>query len=151
MSSATTPKTIELAGHGIQREAAAIDAITPGMLIERAPGGVQTHTVAGGVAGPTFAVESGMTGGTIDTDYEIGENVFFKTFAQGSAVYALLINGAGQVTAEGTKLSSNGDGCLKVAAATEVVVAEALEVLDNDPGTGPARLRVEVLTAYKLA
>lgn len=63
MTSATTPKVIELYGMGIQNEAAVTDAaVTPGMLLTRTATGVRPHNVAGGTAAPAFAQEYGMTG-----------------------------------------------------------------------------------------
>ena len=91
MASNDTPKTIDLWGVGVQNEAAVTDAVvTPGMLLARTAGGVRPHNVAGGTASPAFAVENEWIGGTISDNYAIGENCYFRTFAQGSAVYAIL-------------------------------------------------------------
>ena len=80
MTSATTPKTIELYGMGCQHEDKATVVITPGYLVERNSTGVAPHSTAGGVANTHFAVEDDMVGGTIDDDYAINDNVIFKTY-----------------------------------------------------------------------
>ena len=90
MTSATIPKTIELYGMGCQHEDVAQGGIRPGMLVERIAGAVQAHSTAGDVASPHFAVEYEMTGGTIDTVYNTGDNTVFKTYVAGSGVYALV-------------------------------------------------------------
>lgn len=154
MTSATTPKTIELyTNGGVQHEAAAVDAIMPGMLVERAATGVQTHSVAGGIANLHFANEYPLTGGTIDDEYEIGDQVIFTTYAPGDGVYALLA--AGNDASVGDLLVSNGDGALAylVPATGGVVVAQAMEAVNNDPGTGGAavRIQVEVMAATYVA
>lgn len=146
MTSATTPKTIELYGYCNQHEATALGDIIPGMLVQRAVGGVQAHDDEGEAAAPSFAVEYDLTGLSIDDTYEEGDQVVFKTFTPGSGVYAWLADGVN--AAEAALLASNGDGTLKVAAAGENVVAQALEAVDNSGEAEPARIRVETLTGY---
>lgn len=150
MTSASTPKTIELyTSSCIQHEDVALGAITPGMLVERATGGVQAHSNAGGVANLHFANEYPLTGGTIDDAYEADDQVIFTTYAPGSGIYALLA--AGNDVSVGEYLVSNGDGTLAALdpGTGGVVIAQALEAVDNDPGTGGAavRIQVEVMTA----
>jgi hypothetical protein len=145
MTSATTPKTVDLYGYCNQHEATAGGDITPGMLVIR--NGADTviaHGTAGGAAQPSFAVEYDLTGGTIDDEYESGDQVLFKTFTPGSGVYALLTTS--QVIAAGAFLSSAGNGRLKAAASGENIVAQAVEAVTT---TGdPARIRVETVTGY---
>lgn len=139
------PRTVKLYGDDIQREAAALGEITPGMLIERAPGGVQAHGTAGGMATPSFAVEMGLTGGTIDDAYEADDTVIFGTFASGSAIYALLaIDGN---VAVGDFVASDGAGALTNAAAGDIAIAQAIEAVDNTGGSAAVRVRVEVVPA----
>jgi hypothetical protein len=148
MTSATTPKTIDLFGVGIQNEATVTDAaITPGMLVTRTATGVRPHNVAGGPAAPAFAVENDLIGETIEDAYAIGENCIFRTFAQGSAVYAILA--ASQTIAAGAYLQSNGAGLMSAAAAADNVVARALEAVTTTGAT--ARIRVEIVTGYVAA
>ena len=144
MTSATEPKTIDLYGVGIQNEAAVTDAvITPGMLVTRTATGIRPHNVAGGAAAPAYAVENDLIGEGIDDDYAIGENAIYRTFAQGSDVYALLA--PSQTIAVGALLQSNGDGKLIVAAAADNVVAQAVQAVTTGVGV-TSRIKVEILT-----
>lgn len=148
MTSQTEPKTVELYGYGCQHEAEALGAITPGYLIERAAGGVQAHSTAGGPANLHFANEYGMTGRTIDDAYAADDQVVFTTYSPGSGVYALVAAGAAAIS-EGDLLASAGDGTLATAGLDEVAVAQALEAVDNSGGAEEARLRVEVVSAHR--
>jgi len=149
MTSATNPKVIDLYGYGCQQEAIALGGITPGMLIERAAGGVQVHSTAQGGGGLHFAQEFGITGETIDDAYETGDQVIFKSFVAGSGVYALVPASASAIT-EGDFLVSNGDGTLRLQTASSdgVQIAQALEDVDNSGGGAVARICVEVLPAF---
>lgn len=146
MPSATTPKTVELYGRGLQHEATALAAITPGMLIERAAGGVQPHSSAGVGGNLSFANEYGMTGGTIDDQYEIDDQVVFTTYQPGSGVYALLA--AGNDVADGAFLVSAGDGSLRLqpATSTETIVAQARQAVNS--GAAVARIKVELVSPF---
>lgn len=146
MTSATTPKTIELYGRGIQNEAEAGAAITPGMLIERDSGTVQPHSTAGGGGNLMFANEYGMTGGTIDDEYESGDQVVFNTYMPGSGIYALLDDG--NDVSEDDFLISAGDGTLQLqgASSTAVVVAQARESVNS--GASVARIKVELVSPF---
>ena len=151
MTSATAPKTIDLFGTGIQNEALCTDAaVTPGMLITRTATGVRPHNVAGGAASPAFAVENDLIGGDIADAYAIGGNVIFRTFAAGSAVYALAHAGGAAIAANAL-LKSGGDGTLELAGDDEVVVARALEAVDNSGGGTAVRIKVEVIDAQRTA
>jgi hypothetical protein len=141
MPSDTNLKTVDLYGLSVQHEAEALGDITPGMLIERAEGGVQAHS--GGVVSTHFAIEFGSTGRAIDDQYEEGDQVLFRTFLPGAGVNALLDDG--ENASEGDFLSSAGDGSLKVAEVDDIAVAQALESVDNSAGEDPVRIRVEVI------
>lgn len=150
MASADTPKVIELFGIGLQHEGKATSAITPGMFVERSANKeVQPHSVAQGGGAAAFAQEMGMTGGTIDDDYAVGDQVIWKDYAVGSHVYALVPANAAAI-AENANLVSNGDGTLRLqsAASTGIVVAKALEAVDNSAGATPARIRIEIVDAH---
>ena len=144
MSSQTNPKTVELYGHGIQREAEADGSITPGMLVEREGSDkVKAHGTEGGNAAPSFALPFGMTGRGLEDEYDDEDQVVFSTYTPGSGIYALL-DGGEDVDA-GDFLTSAGDGSLKEAAAGDVIVAQALDDVDNSGETDPVRIRVEVV------
>lgn len=154
MASQDNPKTVELYGFGPQHEATALGTITPGMLVERAPGGVQAHGTDGGPATAQFANEYGMTGRTIRDDYIADDNVIFTSYVDGSGdgsgIYAVVAAGAAAI-AESDLLASAGDGTLKVAGDAEVAVARALDELDNSGASETARLRVETISAQRTA
>lgn len=148
MTSATTPKTIELYGNGCQHEAEALAAITPGHLIERAAGGVQVHSTGGAGGNPHFALEYSYTGRGIDDAYADGDQVVFKTFYPGASVYALLEDGNN--VSVGDFLISEGNGLLSLQAAdsTAIVFAQALEAV-NASGSDE-RIRVEVVAPFSV-
>lgn len=144
MTSQNSPKTITLCGGYLQHEAESDGAITPGMLVQRAPEGkVAAHGTAGGAASTAFAVEYGMTGRGISDDYADGEQVIYRVFAPGALVFAHLA--AGDIS-EGDLLASAGDGMLREAADGEATVAVAAE--DVDATGEPQRIRVEVMPSF---
>ena len=149
MSSAQNPKTIELYGYGCQHEATALGEILPGMLVERAAGGVQAHSSAGDVANSSFANEYALTGGTIDRAYEEDDQVIFTTYNPGSGIYGWIADAVD--ASEGDFLTSAGDGTLAVAGDDEVAIAQAVESVDNTAGGAPARIRIEVMNAARTA
>lgn len=129
MTSATTPKTVDLGGEGIQREAIANAAITPGMLVTLdASGEIGPHASAGQEGALGYAKEYDLTGRGIDDAYANGDQVIYKIPAEGSAVYAILATG--ENVARNAVLTSNGDGRLKAAGATDMVYAIALEAVN---------------------
>ena len=150
MTSATEAKTIDLYGMGVQNEGVALDAITPGHLIERGASGVQAHSTAGGPATPAFAVEYDLTGRGIADAYAIGDQVIYRTMAPGSAVNALVADGTAAIAANAL-LASDGDGTLRTAAVDEIAVAQALEAVDNSAGGAPVRIKVEIIPAQRTA
>lgn len=152
MTSATTPKTIELYGEGLQGEALVTDAaVTPGMLLTRTATGVRPHNAASQTATPMFAVENAAVGAGIGDDYAIGAQCIFKTFAPGSSVYALAHAG-GAAIAVNALLMSGGDGTLELATNTnDIVIARALQAIDNSSGSTPVRIRVEIIPAQRSA
>jgi hypothetical protein len=147
MTSATTPKTIVLQGDGPQQEAPVTNAaITPGMLVTRTAAGVRPHNVAGGSASTHFAIENDLVGLDIDDNYAVGNNCRFKTLPPGSHVYAIVPAGAAAITVGGF-LQSDGAGGLIAAAANDVIVAQALESVDNSGGGTAVRIKAEIVPA----
>ena len=148
MTSAITPKTIELHGNGgVQHEAEADGVITPGMFCARGTG----RTVSAGTGGLAIHVanEMRMLGRGIDDDYADGETVISTTYPPGCAVYALADAGAAAI-AEGDPLSVTG-GYVAKAGTGDYVVAQALEAVDNSAGADPARVRAEIINGYTAA
>ena len=110
-----TVKTIVLKGNEfvVRKEAIALGAITPGMLIERAAGGVQAHSTAASNAARAFTVEREITGDGIDVAYATDDTVLYGIFHPGVELYAV-VSGA---VALGEYLESDGAGGLRTAAA----------------------------------
>ena len=151
MSSATTPKVVELYGYGTQAEAVVTNAaVTPGMLLVRTATGVRPHNETGGNASPIFAQENGAVGRDIDDTYAVGDQCIFKTYNPGAGIYALAHAGGAAIVA-GALLASAGDGTLEVAGDDTVAVATALEAVDNSGGATAVRIRVEVIPAQRTA
>lgn len=148
-------------------EARAGGTITPGMLLGQTttaltqPGEhprVVAHATAGGAALPMFAKEMGamgvggtftsgdteVSGGTIDDDYTIGDQVLIHVARPGDEIYALLV-GHGTAIVLTDYLTSAGDGTLKKATGTDVRIAQPLEAVDNSTHTNPARILVRIL------
>lgn len=148
MSSATTPKTIDLGGgHSVQREAVAGGTIRPGMLIAVSGATAIAHSVPGGTAQAAFAVENDLVGKGIDDTYANGNNVIYRVFPEGARVYALLASG--QNVSAGAPLQSNGAGALSAASTADNVVAKAVESVDASAGI--TRIRVEIVNGYTSA
>lgn len=141
MTSATAPKTIDLGGQSVQREGIAGGAITPGMLVTvNSSGEVVVHGTAGQEGARGFAVEYDLAGRGIDDDYAQGDQVVYRTPAEGSRFYGILASG--QNVSRGAALTSNGDGRLKAAGDTDFVEGYAAEAVDASGGA--ARIRVDV-------
>lgn len=156
-------QTILLKGRGIRKEAAAGVAINPGYLIERTSANLfQPHSSAGQTATPMFAVEDELAGKDITQAYAINDQVVVETLPSGAEVYALVAAAAAAVVI-GDLLESAGDGTLRlftppaqavaeggalnytITQYDKVVVAKALEAVNNAAGGVEARLKVEVV------
>jgi hypothetical protein len=149
MSSATEAKTILIGGVGIQREAVAAAIIRPGHLItlNNALAAIP-HNEAGQEVPSAWAVEYDLTGRGIADNYAIGDQVVYHVLPEGARVNALIA--ANVATTLGAKLSSNGDGTLKLAAATDFVVAVARAVVTAEVGV-VKRCIVEVVRGRGIA
>ena len=128
--------------------------IKPGMLLERTAADlVQPHSTANGPCGNLIAIEDELQGKSIDDLYVITTPVKIAKLGKGDVFYGLLANG--QTAVIGSKLTSNGDGQLRVYSATsggeleqpDSIKGTALEAVDMsdssaaDPG---GRIIVEV-------
>lgn len=137
--------------------AAAGSAIVPGMLImTTSTGAVQAHNVAGAKCTAKFAREMDIVGGTIDDTYDAGDTVLWLDAQPGDWIYAWLEDEAN--VAVGAYLQSNGAGALEAVtpfaqgAADPFAVTpagsalvKAVEAVNNTGGSGPVRIKVEVL------
>ena len=113
-------------------EGLAVDAITPGSLVERVAGGLKTSTKAATVFNSEClaALEYGdHVDRDVDTDYAIGENALAGQ-ARSGELYNMLV-AASTVLVKGSALASAGDGTLALAATdgTEQVLFYSDEAL----------------------
>jgi hypothetical protein len=148
---APNPNTILLAGAPYTpQERNASESILPGHLLEIVPSGgnaglFRRHATAGGAASPWFARESltpdrGATTLPIETPYATGETMRWID-GRDCLVLALVPANAAAIVA-GDQLTSNGDGTLRKATGTDVVVARAAEAVNNSAGSAVARIRI---------
>lgn len=126
----------------------ALEAITPGYLVEQPAAGVSKQTITDLAAPATVALERDELGKGIDgsvgsetADYAIGDTVKVGHFAPGMRFYGFVASG--QTLLQDALLDSAGDGTLQAMAGLRPM-ARALEaVTSSDPGD--TRIRVEVI------
>ncbi len=138
------PHTIVLIGDPRTEEARAAGVIEPGDLLVRLPGGtVARHTTVGGFAERIFAKEDALQGRGIGDNYAAGDLVNYAVGEPGECViYAWLSSGEHAVI--GSRLSSSGDGTLRVAQGNDVVLAMAEEEV-NASDSLDERIRVRLV------
>lgn len=146
-----------------------VGTIRPGMLLEREDNTVQPHSTDGGAAAPRFAVERGEFGmladdtttvpyeasnGIVHDEYVDGETVWHAAFDKGQRVWGLLAPGEVVSATGDSRVVSDGAGGVRAIDtdgtapddSAGVVVAEAVEDVDNSGGTEYVRVRLEVTT-----
>jgi hypothetical protein len=140
---------------GLQKEATANAAITPGHLVElMSTGKLRVHATAGGSAQRAFALEDELQGRPITTAYTAANKAQYGIFRAGDVVNAILYNGETAII--GSFLESQGDGTLRVvdvdSAFTDIsdhsIVGVALEAVDMSGSTGAdpsARILIEIM------
>jgi hypothetical protein len=127
----------------INEEETALEAITPGHLLELTTTGVKKNADDAANVAPAFALEREELGKDIDTAYAVGDYVKVGTFSPGQRVYAFLASG--QNVAKGAYLTGNTTGELTATGvAAGIRLARALESVDNSAGANP-RIRVEIV------
>ncbi len=153
-------RTIKLKKYlDIHVEGVAMEAITPGHLIEmHTDGKFKKHATNGGFVFPMFALEDELQGKGITEDYATDDIVQAWIPQRGEEVYAILKNGETAVI--GSKLESGGDGTLEVldvvmadsddafTTVHNVVVAIALEAVDMSGSAGEdpsGRIKVRIV------
>lgn len=142
--SSDSPKRIHLVGDGRHEEALAGGAISPGHLLQLGSDSkVVVHDNAGGIGETLFAMEDALQGNSIDDNYSSGDRVSLVIANRGDVIYAWLA--AGDVTAVGDHLVSQGNGTLHVPGSDDIehVLAVALEAVTS--GASAARIKVRVL------
>lgn len=136
-------KVIKLLGNPIvQEEELAIEAITPGHVVEYSGAGVRKNATAAANVTPMFALERDEMGKGIDVAYAINDKVKVGVCAPGDRVYAFIPSG--QVVAKGAYLTTDNAGRLTTASVSATIrTAQALEaVTSSDPGD--TRIRVQI-------
>lgn len=136
--------TIRLKGVGTRLERVAAGTITPGMLLEvTSADKVQAHATAKGPHAAIFAVENDLEGDEISDNYVVDDYVQAEIYNRGDEVLAFIEAGNAAVTI-GTYLESAGDGSLQTYT-DGIIVAQALEAVDNSGGGSMARIKVRIV------
>lgn len=119
------------------------DVITPGMSCQLEADGTILPFATVALSAPIrIAVEFGLDGRGVDDDYAVeGETVVYHIPTAGEELY-MWLEAAGNV-AKGALLENNGEGYLQ--AATSYAQFRACEACNNAAGSGPKRIRVEVI------
>lgn len=141
----SAPNTILLGGEAIKvNDLACSEAITPGMLIERALVSTTFRWKKAATAkkpGTAFALEPSMLNKGITDAYAANDLVEAAIAQTGASVYAII--GSGVSVNAGVMLENAGNG--KLRAWTDAPQGfVALETVDNSAGVTDARIRVEV-------
>jgi len=92
----------------IVEEYKALGTITPGMLVELKPTGIQVHSVAGGNVYPMVATEDSFQGKGIDDKYVITDQVQCWITGRGDVWNALLEDGENVVIGDWLESAGNG-------------------------------------------
>jgi hypothetical protein len=126
----------------VNEDDAALEAITPGHLIEITSTGVQKNTDDAANVAAAFALERDELGKDIDVAYAIGDVVKVATFKPGERAYAFLASG--QNVAKGAYLTGTTTGLLTAGSVSASVrLARALEAVNST--NDATRIRVEIV------
>ncbi len=126
--------------NGVQYEAIADAAITPGHLIKRTATGFVKHATATGAAERLFALVNELQGDNLSDDYSTADTVFAMSCTAGMKVYAWLE--ASHNAAKGDLLESGGDGTLQKGTTNPIAVVD--EAVDNSASAAVA-VRIAVV------
>lgn len=137
--------TILLKGRGVRKEAIGSGVITPGHLLTLTSAGLLTvHATQGGYVAPLFAVENDLVGDTIDDNYASGDYIQAEYLRTGDEVLGLVAAGEAAIVI-GDLLCSKGDGTLEKTDTGDIVIAQALEAVDNSGGSAVVRIKAVIL------
>lgn len=145
MSNASNkPSTVWLKGEGIVKEANAGGAITPGHLVLRNSSNL--YTVAGSAYEGLVAValEQETVGKDIDSAYASGERVSAAYAQPGDEFQGLLAANATAVVV-GSLLMAGAGGTVALRTASNKIIGQALEAIDNSANGSAVRLRWEAI------
>lgn len=137
------PNAIHLGGDiTVIDEQAAVEAITPGQLVEyQNNSGVLAfglHDTADDPAGALIALEREELNAGISTAYASGDMLKVGHFHPGSTFYGFVVSGTYD---PGALLQSNGDGNFKAADTGDV----RFVLLESKTVTAPTRARIAVI------
>jgi len=148
---ASNKRTIMLLGEPYyNEEGAASEEIKPGHLVDGVTA-IAKHATAGGACPRAFAVEREELGRGIDDTYKnragsaayaIGDQVKVAVCVPGQHVLAIIASG--QNISANARLESAGNGTLRILN-SGVIIARALEAVNNSAGPSDAYIRVEVM------
>ncbi len=140
------PNRVHLGGPlTVVNDLAASESITPGMLVERFNNAgiirFRKSTLTD-KANTIYALDHSLVNAGCDTAYAANDLVEVGIAVPGTAIWAWI--GSGANIAAGAPLSDAGNGKL-AATGSGVIVARALESVNNTAGPGDSRIRVEVV------
>lgn len=118
--------------------------LLPGHIVELTGAtGVRKQSIAKRRTAIRVATENLLLGGTIETPYASGDNVFYSTLKPGDQAQVRISANAAAIV-RGDQLELTGNGTLRKLT-DGVAVAEALESVNNSAGSTEAFLSVEVI------
>lgn len=126
----------------VDEQESALDAITPGDLIELTTTGFRKNTADGEVVAAIFGLERDELGRDIDQPYAIGDKVKAGSFDPGDRVYAFLASGE-NVTKGQYLTGSTVAGALAASGGATDRVALALESVNSVADT--TRIRAQIV------
>lgn len=130
--------TIIVIETGIQYEAVANAAITPGQVVELlSTGKVQKVAAAKGVAEKAVAIEDYLQGNSVDDDYSANDRVLYRVFGSGAEVYLILADGESVAIGDQLELALAGE-VQALTSAGENVFAIATEAVDASDSAATA-------------
>lgn len=129
-------------GAPILSERLAASAILPGHLVIEASGTVAVNATADAAAQKLFAQCDQATAGDVTKPYAVGETVSYGAYHAGQEVYGLVAASAAAI-ADGSPVTSAGDGTLKVGTVTNAV-GYAIGAIDNSGGSAAVRILIRV-------
>ncbi len=136
--------TILLKGRGVRLERVAAGTITPGMLVEVTTADkLQAQSTASVKALLAVAVENDLEGKEISDNYVADDYVQSEILRPGDEFYGFIV-ASGTAVSIGNMMEAAGDGSFKKFN-TGVVLAQALEAVDNSGGGSMARIKLRVV------
>ena len=123
---------------GLYVEGLAVDAFTPGELLERTSAGLATSNNAATLFGSEYIVAKEISeseGGDISTAYTIGDTAQ-GVKARSGELLNVMVAISQNINTSGKALSSNGDGTLKIAVldGTEEILFYSEEIVNTSGG-----------------